>query len=84
MRIIIKKIKIVIKNLNPKNVPSYDFINNQILQKLPEMGIKFITQLCNSFNYNSILRWGFFRSQWKAVQINMIQKPDKSAQLAES
>jgi len=39
--------KAVIKNLNPKKALGYDFINNQILQKLPEIGIKFITQLCN-------------------------------------
>jgi len=45
----------LIKNLNPKKASSYDLITNQVLQKLPEMGIKFITQLCNV-----VLRWGFF------------------------
>jgi len=64
--------KAVIKYLNPKKAPGYDFITNQILQKLLEMGIKNITQLCNA-----VLRQGFFLSQWKMAQIIMIQKPGK-------
>jgi len=48
--------------MNPKKVPSYDFITNQILQKLPEIGIKFITQLCIA-----VFRGGFFPFQWKIV-----------------
>jgi len=35
----IKKVRVVIKNLNPKKAPDYDFITNQILQKLPEIEI---------------------------------------------
>jgi hypothetical protein len=32
----------VIKNLNPKILPGYDLITNQILQELLEIGIKCI------------------------------------------
>jgi hypothetical protein len=38
----------VIKNLNPKKALGYDLTTNQILQKLPEMRIKYIIQLCNA------------------------------------
>jgi len=38
----------VIKNLNPKKAPDYDFITNKVLQKMPEIKIKFIAQLCNA------------------------------------
>jgi len=51
------------------------------LKKLPEMAIKYITQLCSA-----ILRRGFFPSQWKLAQlaqIIMIQKPGKLAELTE-
>jgi len=41
--------------LNSKKAPDYDLIINQILQKLPEKGIKFISHL-----YNAVLRQGFF------------------------
>jgi len=36
--------------LNPKKTPSYVFIANEILQKLPEIGIKFIIS-------NSVLKY---------------------------
>jgi hypothetical protein len=62
--------------MNPTKAPGYDFITNQILQKLSKMGIKYIIQL-----YNTVLRQGFFPPQWKIAQIIMIQKPDKSAEL---
>jgi hypothetical protein len=74
-----KEVRIIIKNLNPKKAPGYDFIINQILQKLPEMGIKHITQLCNA-----VLRRSFFLFEWKVAQIIMIQKPEKSVEFAES
>jgi len=54
----------------------YDLITNQILQKLSEIEIKYISQL-----YNAILRRGFFPSQWKIAQIIMIQKPGKPTEL---
>jgi hypothetical protein len=53
---IIKKVRAVIKKrqLNPK-APAYDLITNQILQKVLEKGIKYITQICNT-----VLRRSFF------------------------
>jgi len=68
-----------IRVLNPKKVPGYDLITNQVLQILSEKGIRFITQLCNA-----VLRQGFFPPQWKVVQIITIQKPGKSTELAEA
>jgi len=65
--------------LNPKKAPRYDLITNQVLQKLPKKGIRFIIQLCTA-----VLKQGFFPPQWKVAQIIMIQKPGKSAGLAES
>jgi len=50
----VKEMRVAIKNLNPK-MPTYDLITNQMLQKLPETEIKYITQL-----YNAVLRRGFF------------------------
>jgi len=51
----VKKVRAIIKNLNLKKAPSYDLIINQILQKLSEIGIKFIILLCNA-----VLRRDFF------------------------
>jgi len=39
---IINEVKAVIKYVNPKKVPNYDLITNQILQRLPKMEIKYI------------------------------------------
>jgi len=36
------------RELNLRKTPSYVLITNQVLQKIPEKGIKFITQLCNA------------------------------------
>jgi len=72
-----KEVRAVIKNLNPKKAPVYDLITNQILQKLSEMGIKYI-ELCNA-----ILRRGFFPPQWKITNY-YDQKPGKFAELTES
>jgi len=38
---IISEVKTIIKYLNSKKAPGYDLITNQILWKLPEMGIKY-------------------------------------------
>jgi len=48
-------VKAVIKYLNPKKSSDYDLITNQILQKLPEMGIKYITQLYAFLNALELL-----------------------------
>jgi len=73
---IIKEVRAVIKNLNTKKMPGY-LIINQFLQKLLEIKIKYIIQLCNAIPKTSF-------PQWKVVQINMIQKSGRSAELAES
>jgi len=49
------EMKAVIKHLNPKKVLGCDLIINEVLQKLPEMRIKYIIQLCNA-----IFRRDFF------------------------
>jgi len=72
----INEVKAIIKHLNPKKAPGYDLITNKVLQMLPKIAIKYITQLCNA-----VLRRRFFLPQWKVAQI---QKPGKSAELAES
>jgi hypothetical protein len=51
----IKEMRAIIKNLNPKKMAGNDFITNEILQNLPKMGIKYITQL-----YYAVVRQGIF------------------------
>jgi len=63
----INEVRAAIKVLNPKKAPGYDLITNQVLQKLLEKDIRFITQLCNA-----VLRQGFFPLQ--VAQIIIIQK----------
>jgi len=50
----VNEMKAVMKHLNAKKTLDYDLITNKILQKLPKMTIKYITQLCNA-----VLRRGF-------------------------
>jgi len=40
---IVKEVRVIIKNLNPKKGPGFDIIQstNQVLQMLPEIEIKF-------------------------------------------
>jgi len=59
-----KEVRATIRVLNPRKAPGYDLITNQVLQKLPDKGIRFITQL-----YNAVFRQGFFPLQWKVTQI---------------
>jgi len=75
----INEVRAAIRILNSKKAPGYYLITSQVLQKLPEKGIRFITQF-----YNAVLRQGFFPSQWKVAQIIMIQKPGKPTEFAES
>jgi len=51
----VNEVRAAIRVLNPKKAPGYDLITNQVLQKLPKKGIRFITQHCNA-----VLRQGFF------------------------
>jgi len=39
----VNEVRAAIKVLNPKKAPGYDLITNDVLQKLPEKGIRFIT-----------------------------------------
>jgi hypothetical protein len=62
----------IISNLNPKKSLGYDFIAGKILKELPIIGIKYLTNL-----FNAVLLKGYFRTQWKVAQINLISKPGK-------
>jgi len=80
-----KEVRAVIKNLIPKEVPSHDLLINKILQKLPEMGIRYITQLCNaqiwegaSFHLNGryhIWLWSRNLANLQNMQIHTDQLP---------
>jgi hypothetical protein len=69
----VKKVGTVIKNLNPKKAPEYDVTTGRILQKLPEMGIKYIIQCIYPLSIviqslcNTILKRDFFPPQWKTA-----------------
>lgn len=63
----------VITNLKSRKSPGYDLITSEVLKELPEIGIKFLTQL-----YNAILIRSFVPMQWKVSQIIMIPKPGKN------
>ena len=56
-----------IKKLPQHKAPGYDLITATVLKQLPEKGIVFLTQLCNS-----ILWRIYVPSQWKVAQIIMI------------
>jgi hypothetical protein len=62
----------VINSLNPKKSSGYDLITLKILEELPIIGIKYLTQL-----FNAVLLKGYFQAQWKVVQIILILKPGK-------
>jgi hypothetical protein len=66
------EIQTVINNLSPKTSPGYDLITGKILQELPPVGIKYITQLLNAY-----LLLGYFPNQWKVAQIILLLKPGK-------
>jgi hypothetical protein len=58
----------VINNLNPKKSSGYDLITGKILKELPNIGIKYLTQLLNV-----VLLTGYF-----PAQIILILKQGKS------
>jgi hypothetical protein len=62
----------IISSLHPKKSSGYDLINGCILQALPRIGIKFLTQL-----FNAALILGYFPTQWKVAQIILLLKPGK-------
>lgn len=63
---------IIETKLNPKKSPGHDLITVKILKELPEVGLKYITQI-----YNAILLTSHFPLLWKLGQIILIQKPGK-------
>jgi hypothetical protein len=56
------EIQTVVNNLFPKTSPGYDLITGKILQELPPVAIKFITQL-----FNASLVLGHIPDQWKVA-----------------
>jgi hypothetical protein len=66
------EIHTAILGLNPKKSPGYDLITSKILQELPPIGIKYLTQL-----FSAILLHTYFPAQWKVAQIILILKPGK-------
>lgn len=65
-------VNIAISKLKSKKAPGYDLITNKVIKELPEVAIRFITQL-----FNAVMRLGFFPPQWKVAEIKMIHKPGK-------
>jgi hypothetical protein len=53
----IKELRAAINKLDPKKAPGYDLITLQILKKMPETGIEYISQL-----YTAVLKQDFFLS----------------------
>jgi hypothetical protein len=60
----------VINSPNPKKSLGYDLITGKILNELPIIGIKYLTQL-----FNAVLLKGYFPAQRKVTQIILILKP---------
>jgi hypothetical protein len=50
----------VISNLNPKKSSCYNIITGKILEELPIIGIKYLTQL-----FNAVLLKGYFQRNGK-------------------
>jgi hypothetical protein len=65
-------IQTAINNLNPKKSPGYDLITGKILQELPIIGTKYLTQL-----FNAILLHNYFPTQWKVALIILSLNPGK-------
>jgi len=60
--------------LRTKKAPGYDLITGRILKELTEVGLRAITLI-----FNSVMRTGYFPTQWKVSQIITILKPGKPA-----
>jgi hypothetical protein len=72
-------IKNSISSLSTKKSPGYDLITNEILQNLPEQGVKLLLYI-----FNSILRVCYFPAQWKFATIVLFPKPGKPGHLPSS
>ena len=73
------EVRTAINKLRPTKSPGYDLITGKVLQELPEVGLRAITQL-----FNSILRTGYFPGQWKVSHVIPILKPGKPAEAVQS
>jgi len=75
----INEVKAIIKSLNPKKEPGYDLRN---IANTAEAA-RNVNNIHIQVN-NAVLRRDLFSSQWMVVQIIIIQKPGKPAELTES
>lgn len=74
------EVRWTIKNkINARKAPGYDLITGKVLKELPNVAIKFITQL-----FNAVINREYYPRQWKVAQIILILKPGKPAELATS
>jgi len=69
------EIKSAIKQLPSETSSGHDLITGKIVQELPDIGIRAITQI-----FNSVLRTGYLPGQWKVSQIITVLKPEKPAE----
>jgi hypothetical protein len=60
----------IIKSLSPKKSSGYDLVALKILEELPIIGIKYLTQL-----FNALVPKGYFLAQRKVAQTILIMKP---------
>jgi hypothetical protein len=65
------EVQTIIINLKPKSSPGYDPIMRKILQELPPVGIKYLTQI-----FNAAMLTGYFPAQWKVAKIILHLKPE--------
>jgi hypothetical protein len=71
-RLLRSEVRAVVKNINPKKSPGYDLITGKVLEKLPVVGIQYLTQI-----FNAVILTGHLPAQWKVAQIILILKPGK-------
>ena len=69
------EVRSVIKQLFSKKAPGRDVISEKIVQELPDIGIRALTQI-----FNSVLKTKYFPGQRKVSQIITILKPGKPAE----
>lgn len=62
-----------------KKAPGYELITGRLLCEIPDECLKLITMI-----FNSIIRVGYFPSQWKVASIIVIPKPGKPPEKVES
>jgi len=75
MKFTLPEVRSAIKQLHSIKAPELVLITGKIVQELPDIGIRVITQI-----FNSVLRTGYFPGQWKVAQIITILKPGKPAE----